>query len=103
MYVKNTYYMELLVQILLTNVARKQLNQCPEYIARKFDYWLNLIRTIGLYEARKYKGFHDELLHGDRHGQRSVRLSKGYRVIYQEIGKLNFKIIKVLSVNKHDY
>lgn len=58
---------------------------------------------MGLKESRKFKGFHDEPLHGGRKDQRSVRLSKGYRVIYREIDGLRYEIIEVLEVNKHDY
>lgn len=45
----------------------------------------------------------DELLKGSRHGQRSVRLSRSYRVIYTEDRTGIVNIIEVLEVNKHDY
>jgi proteic killer suppression protein len=91
------------MRILISAKAKKQLRLCPEYISRKYEYWLDLLQTIGLLEARKYKGFHDEPLHGQRKGQRSVRLSKSYRIIYREIGPNRFEVIEVLEVNKHDY
>ena len=58
---------------------------------------------IGLRECRKYKGFHDEPLKGERKGQRSVRLSKAYRAIYVELENNEYKIIEVIEVNKHEY
>ena len=73
------------MKIVLTKIAKKQLDRCPDYIARKYDYWVDLLQTAGLREVRKYKGFHDEPLHGNRRGQRSVRLSKSYRIIYREL------------------
>ena len=64
---------------------------------------MDLLQTVGLREARKYKGFHDEPLYGDRKGQRSVRLSKGYRVIYRELDGHRYQVIEILEVNKHEY
>jgi proteic killer suppression protein len=91
------------MRILISATAKKQLRSSPEYISRKFEYWLDLLQTIGLREARRYKGFHDEPLHGDRKGQPSVRLSRSYRIIYREIEPNRFEVIEVLEVNKHDY
>ena len=91
------------MQVLISTVAKKQLRHCPEHIARKFEFWVDLLQTIGLRESRKYKGFHDEPLHGERKGQRSVRLSKAYRIIYRELEPNRFEIIEVLELNKHDY
>ena len=91
------------VIILLSNIAEKQLKKIPKHIKVKFNAWCDLLKYIGLIEARKYKGFHDEPLKGERKGQRSVRLSKSYRAIYIEVDKNKFEIIEVLEVNKHEY
>ena len=91
------------MKIVLTNVAKKRLDLCPDYIARKYDYWVDLLQTVGIREARKYKGFHDEPLHGNRRGQRSVRLSKSYRIIYRELDGNRYEVIEILEVNKHEY
>jgi len=91
------------VKITLSKIARKQLDIVPCHIYRKYLYWIDLLQTIGLLEARKYKGFHDEPLKGERKGQRSVRLSKGYRAIYQEVSPGNYEVIEIIEVNKHDY
>jgi proteic killer suppression protein len=91
------------MQVLVVAAAKKQLSRCPEHIARKFDYWVDLLQTTGLREVRKYKGFHDEPLHGHRAGQRSVRLSKSYRVIYRELDGQCYEVVEVLEVNKHEY
>ena len=40
---------------------------------------------------------------GERTGQRSSRLSLGYRVIYEEIDSGEIVIVSVEEVNKHDY
>ncbi len=52
---------------------------------------------------RKIPGYHDEPLKGDRKGQRSSHLSRGYRVIYEELSSGEIVIVSVLEVNKHDY
>jgi proteic killer suppression protein len=91
------------MKIILSKIAKKQLDLIPDHIYRKYLYWIDLIQSIGLLESRKYKGFHDEPLHGDRKGQRSVRLSKGYRAIYEQTGPKNYEIIEIIEVNKHDY
>lgn len=92
-----------IVEIKVSSTAKKQLKKVPSYIRVKFEYWCDLISDIGLNESRKYKGFHDEPLKGERKGQRSVRLSKAYRAIYIEVKKGQYEIIEVLEVNKHDY
>jgi len=89
------------MEVKLTKVADKQ--KCPKHIQIKFDYWVDLVITTGLREVRKYRGFHDEPLQGTRWGQRSVRLSKAYRIIYREFKGLRFEVIEVIEVNKHEY
>ena len=91
------------MKVRITSSANKQLKKCPNYIQTKFEYWVDLVFSIGLAEARKYKGFHDEPLKGKRKDQRSIRLSKAYRAIYQELAEGEFEIIEVLEVNKHEY
>lgn len=88
------------IQVSVSARATKQMKNLPQHIAVKFAYWVDLIQFIGLREARKYKGFHDEPLKGKREGERSVRLSKSYRAIYVELSN---EVLKVIEVNKHDY
>lgn len=91
------------MKILVSALANKQLKKVPAHIKTKFEAWCDLIVYMGLREARKYKGFHDEPLKGSRKGQRSVRLSKSYRAIYKEITDDVYELIEVIEVNKHDY
>lgn len=88
------------MEIRVSGGAQKSLRRVPQHIAKKFGYWVDMIQYLGLLEARKYKGFHDEPLMGKRFGQRSVRLSRSYRIIYRQSG---FDQIEVLEVTKHDY
>lgn len=91
------------MKIIYTRLAKKQVGKLPKHVFYKFSFWLDLIDDVGILEARKYKGFHDEPLLGIRKGQRSVRLSKGYRLIYQELScEISF-LIEIIEVNKHEY
>lgn len=86
----------------LSSRAHKDLKKVPLHIALKFNAWVMQVGTQGLTEVRKIPGYHDEPLKGKRNGQRSIRLSKGYRAIY-EIIKDKIVFVEVLEVNKHDY
>ena len=57
----------------------------------------------GLEEIRKIPGYHDEPLHGERRGQRSIRLSRGYRAIYIVKSDNSIEFVSVEEVNKHEY
>jgi proteic killer suppression protein len=57
----------------------------------------------GLREVRKIPGYHDEPLKGQRKGERSVRLTKGYRAIYVEEHDGTINLIILEEVNKHEY
>ena len=64
-------------------------------------YSFEAVDHFGIMEARKCKGYHDEPLHVERKGQRSISLSQAYRTIYVE--DKNIINIIVIEVNKHDY
>jgi proteic killer suppression protein len=81
----------------------KQLARLPLRIEEKFYAWAKAVKTLGIQEVRKRSGFHDEPLMGERSGQRSVRLSRAYRVIYIELLDGRMELIEVIEVNKHDY
>lgn len=87
----------------VTRFAEKQLNRIPRHIYNKFMVWSDTIEINGLDVMRRYPGFNDEALKGNRSGLRSSRLSKAYRVIYEEHDSATLVVIAVLEVNKHDY
>ncbi len=60
-----------------------------------------MVESYGVWEVMKSPGFHDEPLKGARIGQRSVRLSKAYRLIYRTISDRVH--IELLEVHKHGY
>jgi proteic killer suppression protein len=90
-------------KINISKKAQKNLNKVPKHIVKNFQRWALLVEDTGLVEVRKIKSFHDEPLAGDRSGQRSVRLSKAYRLFYVEMPDGEINIVNVLEVNKHEY
>ena len=88
-------------RVVSTRVFEKQLAKVPSYIRRKVIFWVFLVESKGIVEVSKSPGFHDEPLKGIRHGQRSIRLNRAYRLIYRFIeGRI---CIELLEVHKHDY
>ena len=89
--------------VVLSTKATKDLKKVPKHIVLKLMGWIEAVNHSGLHEVRKVPGYHDEPLSGVRKGQRSIRLSKGYRAIY-EISKDNkMELVEILEVNKHAY
>lgn len=90
-------------EINISKLAFKNLKRTPRYIQEKFRTWLVAVDKAGLARTRKNPGWHDEPLHGDRKGQRSIRLNRQWRAIYVvwEDGKIEF--IEVIEVTPHDY
>lgn len=82
--------------------AEKQLQKLPRHIVDNLTIWVAAVELDGLEEVRKVPGYHDEPLKGDRAGQRSVRLSRSYRAIY-EIKEDTVEFASVEEVSKHDY
>ena len=83
--------------------VEKLLRKLPDFIVVKLRKWAAQVELHGIIEMRKIPGLHDEPLKGLRQGQRSIRLSKGYRAIYTEHINGTIKIIRVEEVSKHDY
>lgn len=90
-------------RVWLTKFAEKQVKKLPKYIVAAYHTWVKTVELDGIWATRTLSGYHDEPLKGDRKGQRSVRLSKGYRVIYEITESGNVILICVQEVNKHDY
>jgi proteic killer suppression protein len=86
----------------LSKQAIKNLSKMPSEIIDALELWIRTVKSIGINETRKIKGYHDEPLKGVRKGQRSIRLNRAYRAIY--VINENDKIeIVIIEVNKHKY
>jgi|GEM_PF-165950 len=104
-YVHLTYYqkVERKCVVRATKFAEKQIGKLPKHIAETYFTWVRSVQFEGIRAVRKLPGYHDEPLKGSRTGQRSVRLSRSCRVIYEETDSGDLLLIGVLEVNKHDY
>jgi proteic killer suppression protein len=87
----------------LSKRAMKDLRVMPIHIVVKLKSWVELVETVGLDATRKNPGYHDEPLKGKRIGQRSIRLSRGYRAIYVVRHDDLAEIVCVREVSKHEY
>ena len=90
-------------RVIVSKQALKNLTRLPKYISLKLQAWVDDVSHRGLRNVRKIPGYHDEPLKGKRKGQRSIRLSRDYRVIYiiDESGIVHF--VEIVEVNKHEY
>ena len=82
---------------------KKSLKKIPNHVVNKLLYWAKSVESLGIEEVRKHPSYHDEPLKGERKGQRSIRLSKAYRVFYRESKNGEIHLILVEEVNKHEY
>lgn len=86
----------------ISKKAGKDLLKVPLYVRVHLKKWVEDVEHRGVEEVRKIPSYHDEPLHGSRKGQRSIRLTRAYRAIY-EICEADEKFIEVQEVNKHEY
>lgn len=91
------------VRVEITKSAKKDLEKVPLQIVLKLQAWADLVNRVGIYEARKIPGYHDEPLKGKRDRQRSIRLNKAYRAIYVETKNNEIHLVSIVEVNKHEY
>ena len=95
--------MEKKCRIEVTKFAEKQLSRLPNEILEAFLCWEQTIMVHGLRKMRMSRGYRDEALKGVRTIQRSSRLNRSYRIIYREVTSVEFVVICILEVNKHEY
>jgi proteic killer suppression protein len=92
----------MITRVRLSRRAQKDLMSVPRHVAIKLGAWAEDVAARGLEEVRKVPGYHDEPLKGQRAGQRSIRLSRAYRAIY-EIRRDEIEFVSVEEVSKHEY
>ncbi len=93
----------IVTKVFILKKAEKDLTKLPFYILEKLFSWIEQVELYGIQEVRKIPGHHDEPLKGSRKGERSIRLSKSYRAIYQENQSSLVIEIVINEVNKHEY
>lgn len=90
-------------EVYVTKFAEKRLTKLPKHVLEAYLTWVRSVEFEGIRAVRMIPGYHDEPLKGKRAGQRSVRLSRGYRVIYEETEEGEITLIGIMEVSKHDY
>jgi proteic killer suppression protein len=79
----------------------KICKKIPTAVLKKYELWKDIIFRHGPQKLKDFPGFHDEILKGDRKGQRSSRLSLQYRVIY--VAEKNVLTVYVIEITPHKY
>lgn len=87
----------------VSRFAEKQLKRLPAHVKGSLQVWAKAVEAKGIAQVRKIRGYHDEPLRGNREGQRSVRLNRSYRVIYEESSTSNLTVIGIQEITKHVY
>lgn len=96
-------YAGYVVEVLFSKRARKQLSKLPKHVAATLAEWVDLVSREELAGPQSIPGYHEEVLRGERRGQRSSRLSRAWRVIYRVDAAGEITIVLVLEVSKHEY
>jgi len=79
----------------------KVFKKLPPAIQEKYQLWKALVRYDGPEVLRRFPGFHDEKLKGERKNQRSSRLSIKDRVIYKV--EKDTVTVYVVELTAHKY
>ena len=102
-YTRQVYRVQVIRKVDLSPRAKKDLRSVPTPILKKFRAWVDDVEFNGLEAARKRPGYHDEPLKGDRRGQRSIRLNRSWRAIYELKSDGAVDLVEVQEVNHHEY
>ena len=90
-------------RVVIAERARRQLRPAPRHIVDKLMAWIEAVEEDGLEATRRVPGFHDEPLKGKRRGQRSIRLSRKWRAIYEIRTDSGSQLVSVEEVTPHAY
>ena len=79
----------------------KVCKKLPKNVLKKYELWKDIVFRHGPEKLKEFSGFNDEMLGGQRKGQRSSRLNKQFRVFYSvEDGAVT---VYVIDINPHEY
>ena len=92
-----------ITRVEITKWAQKEIRKLPAHIVVKLLEWVQAVNHFSLENVRKISGFHDEPLKGKRLGQRSIRLSRGYRAIYIIKKDNSIEFVSIEEAHKHRY
>jgi toxin HigB-1 len=92
-----------LSRVVISKSAQRDVKKAPVQVRRKLALWVRSVETVGIEAVRKVPGYHDEPLHGQRAGQRSIRLSRQWRAIYVMLRDGQLEFIEIQEINPHAY
>lgn len=87
--------------VAISGFARKSLRKMPHYISDKLQMWIESIEKEGLEEVKKLPSYHDELYRKEDN-QRSIRLGRGYKAIYEIQDNGVIEVVDVLGDKDDD-
>lgn len=90
----------IITKVKITSDAMKAITKLQPHIARKLRNWVTSVEINGIDKIKRVRSWRDEILLGKRLGQRSIRLSKGFRAIYIEE---TIVLITIIEVHNHEY
>ena len=90
-------------RVVISKSAQRDVKKAPVQVCRKLALWVRSVETVGIEEVRKVPGYHDEPLQGQRAGQRSIRLSRQWRAIYELLNDGQVEFVEIQEVNRHAY
>ena len=93
----------MITRVVLAERSRRQLRRVPGHSVNKLMAWIEAVEEDGLEATRRVPGFHDEPLKGTRRGQRSIRLSRQWRAIYEISASGGAQLVSVEEVTPHVY
>ncbi|MDZ4804489.1 MAG: hypothetical protein SGI90_06485 [Candidatus Eisenbacteria bacterium] len=93
----------MIFQATIAEQARRQLRRVPGHIVDKLMAWIESVEEEGLEATRRVPSFHDEPLKGKRRGQRSIRLSRQWRAIYEIRTDGIAQFVSIEEVTPHVY
>lgn len=90
-------------QVQFSKLAAKGFQKAPPHCQAKLLAWKDLVEADGLEAARTLETYRDHALHGDRAGQRAIRLNYQWRAIYVEDQQGSIKLVTLEEITPHDY
>lgn len=88
------------MKVVISNKVQKQIDRLPEHLSHKLQIWIDTVALAGLHAVQAQPKWEDHALKGDRAGQRSAKLNKGYRIVYEQASG---EIVEIMEVGKEPY
>jgi mRNA-degrading endonuclease YafQ of YafQ-DinJ toxin-antitoxin module len=85
-------------RVVESRLFAKQFQRSPRNVQQDYGFWRDLVCAFG---PNLQGGYRTHALHGRRSGQKSVRLSRQWRVIFRVVE--DELIVEALELTPHKY